>query len=97
MKTAAMRMTEAVLGPDELRRLLRECVTVVGPGETLVVRAYDYMTPRQVRELQAAADAMCEYRHLPFSVIVVPGEELGVVEAARGSGESERPAESRVL
>jgi hypothetical protein len=69
-----------LLGPDEVRALLRECVTVVKPGETLVVRAYPNTSPAQLRELQQAADVMCEARGLPFRVLVVYGEELTVVE-----------------
>ena len=39
------------LSPDEVRQLLRECVTVVKPGETLVIRDRNW-TPNQVREIQ---------------------------------------------
>ncbi len=68
------------LTPDQVRCLLRECVTVVKPGETLVVRVGFDITPAQVRELQEAADGMCEYRGFPFKVLVFPGEELGIAE-----------------
>ena len=68
------------LTPEQVRQLLRECVTVVKPGETLVVRVGFDITPMQVRELQDAADGMCEYRGLPFKVLVFPGDELAVTE-----------------
>ena len=49
------------LTPDEVRYLLRECVTVVKPGETLIIRV-PWTTPRtQVRELQGALTNGTEY------------------------------------
>jgi hypothetical protein len=40
-------MAEA-LTPDQVRQLLRECVTVVKPGETLIVRVPVTWSPEQV-------------------------------------------------
>ena len=74
------------LTPDQIRHLLRECVTVVKPGETLVVRVGFDLRPEQVRELQVAADDMCEYRDFPFKVLVFPGEELAVAEPGEVPG-----------
>jgi hypothetical protein len=65
------------LPPDELRQLLRECATVVKPGETLIIRTHDKWTPAQMRDLEDMIDS----RELPFRVILVPGAELGVAEA----------------
>ena len=70
------------LTEDEIRQLLRECVTVVKPGETLVIRGDRDWTPNQMREVQDMLDAAVKWRELGFTVLVVPGEELGVAEAA---------------
>lgn len=67
------------LTPDEVRHLLRECVTVVKPGETLVIRGQNW-TPNQVRELQHAMDFMREDGMIGFKVLIVFGDELGVVQ-----------------
>lgn len=69
-----------ILTEDEVRSLLRECVTVVKPGETLVILADRDWTPSQVRELQDALDAGIKYRDLGIHALVVPGAELGVAE-----------------
>ena len=67
------------LGRDEVRQLLRECVTVVKPGESLVIRGRDW-TPNQVREIQDWMDAERESGRISFKVLVLPGDELGVVQ-----------------
>ncbi len=69
------------LTPDEIRALLRECVTVVKPGETLILRVPWTTTPSQVRELQDALTDTGEYMEVPFKVLVVPGDELTVAQA----------------
>lgn len=69
-----------VLDPENVRQLLRECVTVVKPGETLVVQVPMETTPWQVRELQDALNAITEDRELGFTVLIVPGCTLGVAE-----------------
>jgi hypothetical protein len=66
-----------ILSPDEVRQLLRECVTVVKPGETLIIRMHDNWTAAQMRELQDVLDS----RELPFRTVVVTAAELGVAEA----------------
>jgi hypothetical protein len=73
------------LAPDEIRHLLRECATVVGPGETLVIRDRNW-TPNQVREIQRWMDDEYESGRIGFKVLAVIGEELGVAqpEDARG-------------
>lgn len=67
------------LTPDQVRCLLRECVTVVQPGETLVIRGRDW-TPNQVREIQRAVDAMREDGAIGFKVLAVTCDELAVAE-----------------
>jgi hypothetical protein len=65
--------------PDEIRQLLRECVTVVKPGETLIVRGTNW-TPGQTREIQQVMDEMHELGIVPFKALAVFGDELGVAE-----------------
>ena len=72
----------APLSPDEVRYLLRECVTVVKPGETLILRVPWTTTPTQVRELQVILDETTAWLELPFKALVLPGDELTVAETA---------------
>lgn len=65
---------------DEIRQILRECVTVVKPGETLVVRGANW-TPNQTREIQQIMDEIRELGIVPFKVLAVIGDEMGVAEA----------------
>ena len=75
-----LRVLNAPLTPDEVRQLLRECVTVVKPGEHLILRVPWSTTPSQVRELQEVVNEMAGYLELPFRMLVLPGDELGVAE-----------------
>ena len=69
------------LTQDEVRHLLRECVTVVKPGETLIVRVGPEWTPMQMREMQESLNwGWGTEDGLPFRTLVIPGEELGVAE-----------------
>jgi hypothetical protein len=81
-RLAALRKEPPPLTPDQARALLRECVTVVKPGETLIVRANENWTPRQVREIQDFADTVSEYRELGVKILFLPGEEFAVAKAA---------------
>ena len=69
------------LTKDEVRQLLRECVIVVKPGETLIIRAYENWTPNQIRELQDSLNAAAGWRDLGFKVLVVPGADFAVALA----------------
>ena len=73
------------LGEDEIRQLLRECVTVVKPGETLypVLRAQVDTEP-DARDPGHASSTQPSGVASHFKALVVPGEELGVAEAAHG-------------
>ena len=73
------RVIQPGLSRDEIRQILRECVTVVKPGETLIVRGTNW-TPGQTREIQQVMDEMRELGIVPFKALAVFGDELGVVE-----------------
>ena len=64
-----------VLAPETAKALLRECVTVVSPGEALAIRVPEGWTPQQVKHYQEYASAVA-----PFPVLVVIGEELAVAK-----------------
>ena len=68
------------LAPAQVRYLLRQCVTVVKPGETLVVRVPWTTTPSQLYEYQRVMDSH-EGGEIPFKVLVVAGDELGTVQS----------------
>jgi hypothetical protein len=66
--------------PDEVRTLLRECVTTVGPGEMLVIRV-PYDTPREeANAYQQILDAAREAWGIRAVVVVAEG--LGVIPEA---------------
>lgn len=73
-------MGDGPLTEGEIRQLLRECVTVVKPGECVVLRVAG-LTPQQHREYQTAVNAWHEHGTLAFRVIILVGDELGVVRA----------------
>jgi hypothetical protein len=75
----ASRLPTDPLTPGEIRALLRECVTVVAPGETLIIRVKDWR-PDQVREYQEALDGATQHLGWP-KAIVVAGDEIGVAQA----------------
>lgn len=62
------------LTPDIIRALMRGHLTVVKPGETLVMRPDPNITPNQLRELQRWLDDWHSEGDLPFRVIVLPGD-----------------------
>lgn len=66
----------ASLASDQVESLLRQCVTVVKPGETLVIRAPGTWTPDQVEMYQEYVNSF----GLPFRVLVVLGDELAIAE-----------------
>lgn len=76
-------MPDTSLTLDEVRQLIRECVTVVKPGETLIVRVPMNASMQQIHEYQDRANAVLEDHGNPFRVLVLPAEELGVAEAGQ--------------
>ena len=75
-----------LLTPETARELLRECVTVVRPGEVLVIRTSDGWTAEQVGEVQQYANWWLGYRGLDVSILFLPGEEFAVA-TAKADGE----------
>lgn len=73
-------MTDTAPSPAEVRALLRECATIVGPGEALVIRV-PYGTPREeARSYQDALDAAGEAWGIRATV--VPAEGFSVIPEA---------------
>lgn len=68
------------LTEDEVRSLLRECVTVVKPGETLVFSPADPWTPNQMREFQDYANLVIADLGLDMRVLALPSGSLGIAE-----------------
>jgi len=68
------------LTEDQVRQLLSECVTVVKPGETLVLRMDREWGPQAMREVQDMLDEVIRWRELPFRAIVVPADEVAVAQ-----------------
>jgi hypothetical protein len=68
------------LTPEAVRILLRECVTVIKPGETLIVRV-PWATPvRTVYELGRVLHEQAEMAGAGFHTLVVPAAEIGAGE-----------------
>ena len=72
-------MTETSLSPADVRALLRECATVVKPGETLVIRLPVGTSRNQVAEYMAVLDVMRD--SFGLTAVVLVADELGVVQA----------------
>jgi hypothetical protein len=73
------------LSPDEVRQLLRECVTVVKPGEVLVIRTTD-LTPNQMREYQEAVNWWVAENAPEVKVLVIHGEGGQIVRQEPAGG-----------
>lgn len=71
-----------LLTPELARELIRECVTVVKPGEVLVIRVPESWTAEQSGECMRYMNAWLEESAPGVKVMLVPGEELGVAGAA---------------
>lgn len=73
--------------PGHVRELLGHAVTVIKPGETLIIATDPDWTPNQVAEYQRFLDA---WHHdpdpdvrLPFRAIALAGAEFAVREAGQ--------------
>lgn len=83
-KIAVPRPVGDPLTKDEVRQLLRECVTVVKPGEILLLQPGADYTPNQIREIQKIADWWLEENAPAIKALVVPGEAHQVVRQDAG-------------
>lgn len=70
----------AAPNPAEVRALLRECVTIVGPGELLVIRVPHATPYEEADAYQRVLDAA--RKEWGISAVVVTADELGVIPAA---------------
>lgn len=70
------------LDTDEVRQLLRTCVTVVKPFEILFIRMGNDYTPAQLRELQEFADRWLLVNAIGVKALVFPGDAAEVVRQA---------------
>jgi hypothetical protein len=70
--------------PAAIEVLLRECITVVKPGETLIVRVPWGTPARTVHQLGRSLHGRAQARGARFHTLVVPAESLGVGQAPAG-------------
>jgi hypothetical protein len=70
------------LAPDEVRQLLRECVTVVKPGEVLVLRCPENCSPEQAETMQEHAAYWLADNAPGIRVMVVPHLDMAVMEGS---------------
>ena len=70
------------LTPARVRSLLRECVTVVKPGEVLVIRVPWNTSQWELREYGESLQAWNASHEGHLEAVIVPAEELGIAEAA---------------
>jgi hypothetical protein len=73
---------ETALPPETARALLAECVTVVRPGETLVIRVPPGWSFEQADAYQDLADSCTAAGRIPFRVLIAAGDGLAVAERA---------------
>ncbi len=69
-----------VLTREAVEAAVRECVTVVRPGETLVIRCRDW-TVDQADQCMEYFGALADAGVIPFRPLVVVGDELAVASA----------------
>jgi hypothetical protein len=81
-----------LLTQDEVRQLLRECVTVVKPGELLVIRIPD-LTPEQLYEYNEVVKRWLGDHAPGVRCLVTIGEELGVAKAPGARGHVHPPGD----
>ena len=74
----------SAIGRDAMLAAIRECVTVVKPGEVLAVRAQPEWTASQIRELQDCVDEWVKWREPGITVLILPGGEFAVAQQKPG-------------
>ena len=68
------------LEPGQVRHLLAECVTVVAPGETLVLRCPEGWTPEQAEEIAEHARRWVKANEADIRVLVVPHLDMAIMQ-----------------
>ena len=69
---------------------LEQCVNVVGPEDTLIVRVPSFLTREQVSGYQRSVDELLRHHHVSNHVLILPGEEFATIRrpsAGREDGE----------
>lgn len=79
------------LTQDEVRQLLSECVTVVRPGEILVLRAPEDWNPDQALQLQEYMGYWLAENAPDIKVMVIPPMEIAVMQTGAASTMTEPP------
>jgi len=69
------------MGPEEIRQALETAVTVVRPGESLVVLVPFDTPAAQIRDYQHALDEMREWSAWKTPILVLAGEAMATVAA----------------
>ena len=72
------------LTEDEVRQLLRECVTVVRPGEVLVIQMPWDAPAEAIYQFGERVHAVMQDMSPSIHTAVIPAVSLGVVEAPDG-------------
>ena len=80
-EAATLAGNRETLTPAGVRSLLRECVTVVKPGEVLVIRVPWNTSQWELREYAESLQAWNASHEGTLEAVVVPAEELGIAEA----------------
>lgn len=80
----AMAIPPPPISPDEVRALLRECVTILGPGDVLVIRHLSF-TAESAHAIREQVDAFNETRGTSVKVMAVVADEMAIVPADDGS------------
>jgi hypothetical protein len=91
---AAHHVIQPGLSPDEIRQILRECVTVVKPGEVLIFRCPEGWTPIQVAEVGQCAAQWLEDNAPEVKMLVMPDAEMAVMEPGADGGFDRHVAEA---
>jgi hypothetical protein len=70
------------LTPGQVRQVLRECVTVVKPGDVLVLRCPGDWTAAQAAQMQDHARWWLEDNAPDVKILVVPHVEMAVMKGS---------------
>ena len=83
------------LKPDDVRSLLRECVTVVQPGEVLVMIAARGFTRADADRVRHHVRAFNADNGTSLAVLVIAECELAIMPATAALAEADTEAERR--